>query len=95
MDCACKNALIGRALFLILVAGLAGCQTIQPEVSKPQLPVTAVDAPAPGPNAKSAGDVVHSTLKTAGDNVICIGAIGGIAGRKGAYAAANLVKEDK
>ncbi len=27
--------------------------------------------------------------------LLCIGAIGGIAGRKGAYAAANLMKEDK
>ncbi|MFZ9071154.1 MAG: hypothetical protein ACO2Z7_07800 [Burkholderiaceae bacterium] len=27
--------------------------------------------------------------------LLCIGAIGGIAGRKGAYAAANLVKGDK
>jgi hypothetical protein len=27
--------------------------------------------------------------------LLCIGAIGGIAGRKGAYAAANLLKEDK
>lgn len=27
--------------------------------------------------------------------LLCIGAIGGIAGRKGAYAAANLVKEEK
>lgn len=27
--------------------------------------------------------------------LLCIGAIGGIAGRKGAYAAANLMKEEK
>ncbi len=27
--------------------------------------------------------------------LLCIGAIGGIAGRKGAYAAANLLKEEK
>ena len=27
--------------------------------------------------------------------LLCIGAIGGIAGRKGAYAAANLAKEEK
>lgn len=27
--------------------------------------------------------------------LLCIGAIGGIAGRKGAYAAANMMKEEK